>query len=50
MQWAYHLLLPCFTLAVFFAAMYVRMVRANVVEALDEDWVRTARAKGASEW
>jgi peptide/nickel transport system permease protein len=49
-QWAYHLLLPCFTLGVFFAAMYVRMVRANVAEALDEDWVRTARAKGATEW
>jgi peptide/nickel transport system permease protein len=49
-QWAWHLLLPCLTLAVFFAAMYVRMVRANVLEALHEDWVRTARAKGASEW
>jgi peptide/nickel transport system permease protein len=49
-QWAWHLLLPCLTLAVFFAAMYVRMVRANVLETLDEDWVRTARAKGASEW
>ncbi len=49
-QWAWHLLLPCLTLSVFFAAMYVRMVRANVMEALDEDWVRTARAKGASEW
>jgi peptide/nickel transport system permease protein len=49
-QWAYHLLLPWITLAAFFAAMYVRMVRANVLEALGEDWVRTARAKGASEW
>jgi peptide/nickel transport system permease protein len=49
-QWFWHLLLPWLTLAVFFAAMYVRMVRANVLESLDEDWVRTARAKGASEW
>jgi peptide/nickel transport system permease protein len=48
--WFYHLLLPCFTLAVFFAAMYVRMVRAGVLEALDQDFVRTARAKGAPEW
>ena len=48
-QWAYHLMLPCFTLAVFFAAMYVRMVRAGVLEALDQDFVRTARAKGAPE-
>jgi peptide/nickel transport system permease protein len=49
-QWAWHMLLPCITLAVFFAAMYVRMVRANVIESLDEDWVRTARSKGATEW
>jgi peptide/nickel transport system permease protein len=48
-QWLWHLLLPCFTLAVFFAAMYARMIRARVLEALDEDWVRTARAKGAGE-
>ena len=49
-EWAYHLVLPCLTLAVFFAAMYVRMIRASVLEVLDEDYVRTARAKGASEW
>jgi peptide/nickel transport system permease protein len=49
-QWAWHMILPCITLAVFFAAIYVRMVRANVMDALGEDWVRTARAKGASEW
>ena len=48
-EWAYHLVLPCFTLAVFFAAMYVRMIRASVLEVLDADYVRTARAKGASE-
>jgi peptide/nickel transport system permease protein len=33
-----------------FAALYVRMIRANVMEALNEDYVRTARAKGAPEW
>ena len=49
-EWAYHLVLPCFTLAVFFAAIYVRMIRASVLEVLDEDYVRTARAKGGSEW
>jgi len=48
-EWAYHLVLPCFTLAVFFAAMYVRMIRASVLDVLDADYVRTARAKGASE-
>jgi peptide/nickel transport system permease protein len=49
-QWAYHLVLPWLTFAILFAALYVRMVRANVLDALDEDYVRTARAKGASSW
>jgi peptide/nickel transport system permease protein len=49
-QWAYHLVLPWLTFALLFAALYVRMIRANVMEALNEDYVRTARAKGAPEW
>jgi peptide/nickel transport system permease protein len=49
-QWAYHLVLPWATFAILFAALYVRMIRANVMEALNEDYVRTARAKGAPEW
>jgi peptide/nickel transport system permease protein len=49
-QWAWHLVLPWFTFALLFAALYVRMVRANVLESYDEDYVRTARAKGASEF
>jgi peptide/nickel transport system permease protein len=49
-QWAYHLLLPWFTFAILFAALYVRMIRATVLETLDEDYVRTAQAKGASSW
>jgi len=49
-QWAYHLVLPWATFAILFAALYVRMIRANVMEALGEDYVRTARAKGAPEW
>jgi peptide/nickel transport system permease protein len=48
-QWAYHLALPWLTFAFLFAALYVRMVRATVMEALNEDYVRTARAKGAPE-
>jgi peptide/nickel transport system permease protein len=32
-----------------FAALYARMIRANVMETLNEDFVRTARAKGAPE-
>ena len=50
LQWAYHLVLPCATLAVLYCGLYVRMIRANVMEALSEDYVRTARAKGAPEW
>src|SRR5689334_8892344 len=46
-QWAYHLVLPWITFALLFAALYVRMIRANVMETLLEDYVRTARAKGA---
>jgi peptide/nickel transport system permease protein len=49
-QWAYHMFLPWMTFAILFAALYVRMIRANVMEALNEDYVRTARAKGAPEW
>ena len=48
-QWFYHLILPWCTFALLFAALYVRMIRANVLETLLEDYVRTARAKGASE-
>ena len=48
-QWAYHLILPWTTFMILFAALYVRMIRANVMETLNEDYVRTARAKGAPE-
>ena len=48
-QWAYHLILPWITFALLFAALYVRLIRANVLETMNEDYVRTARAKGAPE-
>jgi peptide/nickel transport system permease protein len=48
-DWFYHLILPWMTFAVLFAAIYVRMIRSNVMDTLGEDYVRTARAKGASE-
>jgi len=47
-QWAYHLILPWFTFACVFAALYARMIRASMLETMEEDYVRTARAKGAS--
>jgi peptide/nickel transport system permease protein len=48
-EWARHLILPWGTFAILYAALYVRMIRANTMEALNEDYVRTARAKGATE-
>jgi peptide/nickel transport system permease protein len=48
-DWAWHLMLPWTAFAILFAAQYVRMIRANTMETLNEDYVRTARAKGAPE-
>jgi peptide/nickel transport system permease protein len=48
-QWAYHMVLPWVTFMLLFTALYVRLIRATVMETMSEDYVRTARAKGASE-
>lgn len=48
--WFHHMILPWATFAFLFSAQYVRMIRANVMDVLNEDFVRTARAKGAPEW
>ena len=45
-----HLVLPAITLGAALAAILTRMVRAAVMEELASDYVRTARAKGLSEW
>src|SRR6478672_9427157 len=45
--WA--MMLPWFVLAAAFAAIYARLLRANLLETLSEDYIRTARAKGLSE-
>ncbi len=50
LEWAHHLILPWLALAIGFAALYARFVRAFVLEQLSEDYVRTARGKGAGEW
>ena len=50
LQWAWHMFLPWCTFAILFAALYVRMIRSSVIETMNEDYVRTARAKGAPEW
>jgi peptide/nickel transport system permease protein len=48
-QWFLHLILPWTVLSLLFAAFYARLVRSNLLETLDEDYIRTARAKGLTE-
>lgn len=48
-QWAWHLLLPWFTLALVIAATYARLTRGQMLDVLGQDFIRTARAKGLSE-
>lgn len=49
-DWVLHLMLPWSTFALLFLALYTRMIRASVAETLPEDYVRTARSKGAGEF
>lgn len=45
----YHLVLPAITLAVLKVAFLGRLTRTSILEVLSKDYIRTARAKGASE-
>jgi peptide/nickel transport system permease protein len=45
-QWFWHLLLPWTVLAVLFIGFYGRVLRSNILDTINEDYVRTARAKG----
>jgi peptide/nickel transport system permease protein len=47
--WLHQMALPWIVLALLFAAFYARMARGTLMDVLDEDYVRTARAKGLSE-
>ncbi len=49
LQWAYDLILPWITLAFLYAAAYARLTRAGMLETMNEDFIRTARAKGLPE-
>jgi peptide/nickel transport system permease protein len=42
-------IMPWIVVSLTFAAFYARMVRGNLIEAMGEDYIRTARAKGLSE-
>ncbi|HSI61159.1 MAG TPA: ABC transporter permease [Ideonella sp.] len=46
---ARHALLPALTLSTFYLAVYARLMRGSMIETLGADFIRTARAKGASE-
>ena len=48
-KWAQGLILPWIALAFLNSAIYARLVRANMLETMNEDYVRTARAKGLPE-
>ena len=47
-QWFWHLLLPWVVLAVLFIGFYGRVLRGNILDTINEDFVRTAKAKGLS--
>jgi peptide/nickel transport system permease protein len=48
-DWVYHLILPWTALSLLFIGIYSRVLRSNVLDTMNEDYVRTARAKGISE-
>ena len=48
-EWASALILPWLVLATAFAAIYARFLRANLLDVMGEDYIRTARAKGLGE-
>ena len=47
--WFLTLVIPWFTLSILYIGLYGRVLRASITEALQEDYIRTARAKGLSE-
>jgi peptide/nickel transport system permease protein len=48
-QWFVHMVLPWTALSVLFIGFYSRVLRSNILDTINEDYVRTARAKGLSE-
>ena len=48
-EWLSHLVLPWITLAVLFVGFYSRVLRSSMLDVMNEDYVRTARAKGLSQ-
>ncbi len=48
-QWFTHLLMPWFALSILFIGVYSRVLRSTILDTINEDYVRAARAKGISE-
>jgi peptide/nickel transport system permease protein len=48
-QWVLHLVLPWITLSVLFIGFYSRVLRSTILDTINEDYVRTAHAKGLSD-
>src|SRR5437879_663780 len=48
-QWFLHLIIPWISLSILYIGFYARVLRANLLDVANEDYVRTARAKGLSE-
>src|SRR5688572_11782752 len=48
-EWFYHLVMPWTALSILFIGVYSRVLRSNVLDTMNDDYVRTARAKGLSE-
>ncbi|QGY33117.1 ABC transporter permease [Pantoea cypripedii] len=46
----HHLILPAFSLSLFFLSVYVRLTRSSMLDVYHQDYIRTARAKGLQEW
>ena len=48
-EWVNHMILPWIVLATLFVGVYSRVLRSNVLDTINDDYVRTARAKGLTE-
>jgi peptide/nickel transport system permease protein len=48
-EWFHHLILPWIALSILFIGVYSRVLRGNILDTMNEDFVRTAKAKGLSE-
>jgi peptide/nickel transport system permease protein len=48
-QWFVHMLMPWFALSVLFIGVYSRVLRSTILDTVNDDYVRTARAKGLTE-